>query len=204
MTQFVGLWPLEDRQHPVRRRVRPPAQGERRARDGGSSRRIQTELGRHMSAEAMQQLIDRINADQSRRRASRPSTGRPSRRARRPRSGRASSRRPTRSAAAIARTAMWPRPFADAAPKSRRRPRLRARSGARQGALGEERGAGRRAVPVGAAARRAAARVAWSASLMVRRNGSEPRSRRATKSKRPATKSKFVATKTKSAATKTK
>ena len=33
------LWPLEDRQHPVRRRVRPPPQGARRARDRRPSRR---------------------------------------------------------------------------------------------------------------------------------------------------------------------
>ena len=54
---------------------------------------IQTELGRHMTPEAMQQLIDAINAANATR-ASPPSTGRRSRRARRPRSGRR--RRPGR------------------------------------------------------------------------------------------------------------
>jgi hypothetical protein len=34
-----GLWPLEDRQHPVRRRVRPEAQSERSAGHGRASRR---------------------------------------------------------------------------------------------------------------------------------------------------------------------
>ena len=63
-TEFGRLWPLQDRQHPVRRRVRPPPQGRPasarpRVHPGG----IQTELGRHMTPEAMQ-ATDRLDQRQ--------------------------------------------------------------------------------------------------------------------------------------------
>ena len=103
------LWPLQDRQHPVRGRVRPPPPGARRARDRGASGRHPDRTRPPYGARRARQTG---RADQRRtrgRRASRRSSGRRSRRAPRPRSGPASSRRPTRSAAAIARTATWRR-----------------------------------------------------------------------------------------------
>ena len=109
---------------------------------------IQTELGRHMDAEALQKLIASI--DERELAAGGQAAVRVqdrSRRARRRRSGRAWSRRPTRSAGAIARTAMSPSSSRDGHHRPRRRAPLRARSRARQGAVGEERGDGRRAFP---------------------------------------------------------
>ena len=70
---------------------------------------IQTELARHMDADALPQaLVAQHQRRARRRRASRRSSSRPSRRARRRQCGPASSLRRTRSAAAIARTATSP------------------------------------------------------------------------------------------------
>ena len=145
-TTVGRLWPLEDRQHPVRGRVRPAPQGPRRARDGGASRRHPDRARPPYDAERRsRRWSTSINAD-SRPAARRRSSSRRSRKARRPRSGPAWSRRPTRSAATTARTATSPRSPTAAIAIARRRAPLRARSGARQGAVGQERGDGRRAL----------------------------------------------------------
>ena len=68
---------------------------------------IRTELGRYMTEEARQQLIQSINA--SRRRARPSSSGRRSRKVPQRRSGQASSSRPMRLAVATAKTALSPR-----------------------------------------------------------------------------------------------
>ena len=105
---------------------------------------IQTELRRHMTPEAMQALIDRINARQSRRgRTGLQLQDHPARRGdlglgRRRRAGRRG-RRP------LLRGLPRGRARADAA-EARPASGLRARSRARQGAVGQERGNGRRAV----------------------------------------------------------
>ena len=84
------LRPLQDRQHPVRRRVRPPAQGTRRAGHGGASRRHPDRAWPPHDARS-----DPATGRPAQR--AKPGGGRgglsledPSRRARRPRSGPAS------------------------------------------------------------------------------------------------------------------
>ena len=51
------LWPLQNREHPLCCRIRPPPQGPRRPRHGG----IHTELGRHLDADALEALVAQIN-----------------------------------------------------------------------------------------------------------------------------------------------
>ena len=57
------LWPLEDRQRPVRGRVRPPPQGARRARDGRASGRHPDRARPPHDAGSPRQQIVPINAD---------------------------------------------------------------------------------------------------------------------------------------------
>ena len=60
-----GLWPLEDRQCPVRRRVRSPPQGQWHPRNGGASRR-HPDRARPLclsAPDALKKRVDQINAE---------------------------------------------------------------------------------------------------------------------------------------------
>ncbi len=101
---------VEDGQHPFRRRLRPRHRGRGVRAAAVHPGAIQTELGRHMDAGQLQNLIDR---DQSATGGGgkEPSSGRPFRRERRLRCGQLWLLRLTKSAAGIARTARSARSF---------------------------------------------------------------------------------------------
>ena len=105
---LARLWPLEDRQRPVRGRVRPPPQGPRRARRRRPPRRHR-HRARPPSVARRDAGACRQSLTPSAKRARRPSSSSRSRRAPRPRSGPAWSPRPRRWAGAIARIATSPR-----------------------------------------------------------------------------------------------